>query len=265
MRSFLFGTVLGAFGVVWWFGALPTSVEDFLNRHAGDLASKVGIEVGSETPESESVSSEKPAAPASASSSGSGSSGGGSVFETADALRRGGVFKDGHLIDIYNCPGMTVSNKSFAVSSGRIMNFKPLINVQGITLSVAPVSHACLSSGFGTRDGKAHKGVDYHSEQSSQVYAAGAGTIVEALYRHDYGNMVVIDHGNGVYTRYAHLGSLASGIKAGKSVSGTTKLGPMGKTASYRIPQHLHFELLIGDYDTPAKSFGLAPKDPFSY
>lgn len=256
MRSFISGVIIGAFGTVWWFGALPDSVEDVLNQQVGALASKAGITAGGEKPDPASPSAEQPAT-----SSGSG----GSIFATADALRRGGLFKDGHLVDLYNCPGMTISNRSFAVSSGRIANFKPLIDVQGVALAVAPVSHACLSSGFGQRDGKMHKGVDYHSEQSSLVYAAGAGTIVEAIYRDDYGNMVVIDHGNGVYTRYAHLGSLASGIKAGKSVSGTTKLGPMGQSASYRIPQHLHFELLLGDYNTPAKSFGLEPKDPFSY
>lgn len=265
MRSFISGVVIGAFGTIWWFGALPDSVENFLNQQVAAAASKVGITVGGETPETDSASAQNSETPASTSGPTSGSSNGGSIFETADALRRGGIFKDGHLIDLYYCPGMSISNKSFAASSGRIVNFKPLIDVQGVTLAVAPVSHACFSSGFGTRSGKAHKGVDYHSEQSSQVYAAGAGTIVEAVYRDDYGNMVVIDHGKGVYTRYAHLASFASGTKVGKSVSGTTKLGPMGQSASYRIPQHLHYELLLGDYNTPAKSFGLEAKDPFSY
>lgn len=257
MRRFLLGVGLGAFAMIWALGALPTGVEGFLNKQAGTLASKVeDVATGGDTETS---------SPSGAGSQGEAGGGGGSIFETADALRRGGIFEDGHLIDLYTCPGMTISNSSFAASSGRLTNFKPLIKVQGVTLAVAPVSHACLSSGFGRRNGKLHKGVDYHSEKSSQVYAAGAGTIVEAVYRDDYGNMVVVDHGNGVYTRYAHLKSLGSGVKAGKSVSGTTKLGPMGQSASYRIPQHLHFELLLGDYNTAAKSFGLEPKDPFSY
>lgn len=255
MRSFLVGAVLGAFGAVWALGALPEKTEAFLNQQVSDLLAKVGVSQGSDA--GETVPNTGGAA--------EGGNGGGEAFAAADALRRSGVFKSGHLVSIYTCPGMSISNSPSTGSDGKVLRFNPVIKVKGVSLAVAPVSNACLSSGFGPRSGKLHKGLDYHTKSPSQIYAAGAGTIVEAVYRDDFGYMVIIDHGNGVYTRYAHLKGFASGIKAGKSVSGTTKLGPMGNSASYRVPQHLHFELLLGDYDTPAKSFGLEAKDPFAY
>ena len=95
--------------------------------------------------------------------------------------------------------------------------------------------------------------------------AAGDGTIVEIKYREDYGNMIVIDHGGGVYTRYAHLASFGKGLSAGVSVRAGEQIGLMGNTAGYQIPMHLHYELLLGDYNTPKASFGLEPVDPLTF
>ena len=256
MRNFLFGVFLGAFGTVWAMGGLPEPIENFLNDKLCDLASVVGIDADNSTDTADETDR-----PTSA-STGSGGSG---DFAAADALRRGGVFQKGHLVEVFTCPGMAISNEPPVDADDRLKNFKPLIKVEGVTLAAAPVSHGCFSSGFGDRDGKLHKGVDYHSEAGSTVYSAGSGTIVEAIYRDDYGNMVVIDHGNGVYTRYAHLKGFASGITQGSSVTGTTKLGQMGQSAGYRVVVHLHYELLLGDFNTPAKSFGLEPKDLMAY
>lgn len=256
MRNFLFGVVLGAFGTVWAMGALPEQIANVLNDKLCDLASVVGIDTDNSTDNSTDTADETDR---SASAEGSGG------FEAADALRRGGVYQNGHLVEVFTCPGMAISNEPPVDADDRLKNFKPLIKVEGVALAAAPVSHGCFSSGFGDRDGKLHKGVDYHSEAGSTVYSAGSGTIVEAIYRDDYGHMVVINHGNGVYTRYAHLKDFASGITQGSSVTGTTKLGRMGQTAGYSVPVHLHYELLLGDFNTPAKSFGLEPKDPMAY
>lgn len=91
--------------------------------------------------------------------------------------------------------------------------------------------------------------------------AAGAGRIVEAVSRSDYGNMIVLDHGGGVYTRYAHLARFSSGVRKGASVQMGQTLGPIGKSGASTIV-HLHYEVLTGDYDTSAKSFGLDAVDP---
>ncbi len=135
-------------------------------------------------------------------------------------------------------------------------------NLNGVSLLLKPATKSCLSSGHGYRGGKLHKGVDYFSDMGGDVLAAGDGVIAEAVTRSDYGNMLVIDHGNGVYTRYAHLARFASGVREGANVSQGQVLGPIGMTGASSIV-HLHYEVLTGDINTNAGSFGLESVDPF--
>ena len=138
--------------------------------------------------------------------------------------------------------------------------------MRGVSLLVAPVTKACLSSGFGLRGtgGRLHKGVDYYSDQGGEVLAAADGLILEATYRDDYGYMLVIDHGGGVYTRSAHLKRFAEGIDAGVRVAQGQVLGPIGNSGAYTKVVHLHYEVLTGDYDNPKRSFGLQPVNVFN-
>lgn len=135
-------------------------------------------------------------------------------------------------------------------------------NINGVSLMLKPATKSCLSSGYGYRNGKLHKGVDYFSDMGGDVLAAGDGVIAEAVTRSDYGNMVVIDHGNGVYTRYAHLARFGSGVREGATVSSGQTLGPIGMTGASSIV-HLHYEVLTGDISSNAGSFGLESVDPF--
>ena len=168
------------------------------------------------------------------------------------------------------CPKMSISNAPEADGDRRVKIYTPYIDVKGVVLATAPVKGACLSSGFGMRTNSSgkkrlHKGLDYHQRPAGSIYAAGDGVIIEAMYRDDYGNMVLIDHGAGVYTRYAHLVDFANNISEGARVSAGTVLGEMGNTSKYKLPIHLHFELLLGDYKNPKGSFGLEPQDPFKF
>lgn len=133
---------------------------------------------------------------------------------------------------------------------------------KGVNLLLMPATKSCLSSGYGYRNGQLHRGVDYFSDTGGDVLAAAGGTIVEAVSRSDYGNMIVIDHGNDVFTRYAHLARFGAGVREGASVSQGQTLGPIGNSGSSTIV-HLHYEILTGDYNTNAKSFGLEAVDPF--
>lgn len=163
------------------------------------------------------------------------------------------------------CPRMTVSNAPATEEGLAISGYEPFVQAEdAVLLAVAP-TEGCVSSGMGLRNGRVHKGLDFRTDDPGMVYATASGTIREAHYRQDYGNQIVIDHGNGVFTRYAHLASFATDIAEGEEVQLGTPLGPMGNSASYSIPVHLHYEVLVGDYDTPSKSFGLTPKDPFEY
>ncbi len=161
---------------------------------------------------------------------------------------------------------MTVSNAPATDANRLVVGYKPFVKVEdSVLIAVYPTKGGCLSSGFGPRNGRNHSGVDFHADPGVSVHAGGSGTVREAGYRDDFGNYVIIDHGSNVFTRYAHLANIESEIEEGAGVSHGDLLGLMGNTASYRIPIHLHYELLVGDYETQKKSFGLTPKDLFSY
>jgi murein DD-endopeptidase MepM/ murein hydrolase activator NlpD len=163
------------------------------------------------------------------------------------------------------CPGMTVANAPPADGQNEVTHYTKLVRVNGDTLAVNPTHGACLSSGVGLRQGHMHKGLDFYSRDGGPIFAAANGVVLEEIYREDYGNMLLIDHGGGVYTRYAHLSSFAPGLVAGAHVAAGQQIGLMGNTAGYSIPVHLHYELLIGDYNNPHGSFGLTPRSPFNF
>lgn len=163
------------------------------------------------------------------------------------------------------CPQMAIANAPLANSEGAVENFASRVDVDGVAIAIAPTVGACLSSGFGPRSGGEHKGIDLHSADGGPILAGGDGVIVEKKYRDDFGNMILIDHGGGVFTRYAHLSTFEPGINVGTAVEAGQQIGLMGNTASYRIPVHLHYELLRGDYQTQRRSFGLTPASPFDF
>ncbi|HEX4858669.1 MAG TPA: M23 family metallopeptidase [Usitatibacteraceae bacterium] len=109
-----------------------------------------------------------------------------------------------------------------------------------------PVDLTYYSSSFGYRidpfTGRQafHAGVDFNAPTGSNVVSA-AGGIVAAAERHsEYGNMVDIDHENGLTTRYAHLSR--SVVKVGDVVMKGQKIGELGQTGRATGP-HLHFEV----------------------
>jgi murein DD-endopeptidase MepM/ murein hydrolase activator NlpD len=163
------------------------------------------------------------------------------------------------------CPRMDISNRPAADPNGVLIGDPRRIDVNGTVLMLNPTGGGCLASGFGPRGQKVHKGLDYHSPMGVDVLAAGDGVVLEKKYRPDYGNMIVIDHGRGVYTRYAHLSSFDASVDVGAKVKLGQRLGLMGNTADYPIPIHLHWELLLGDIGNPKGSFGLTPRSPFEF
>ncbi len=163
------------------------------------------------------------------------------------------------------CPGMAITNAPAAAGDHHILRYVQRVNVQGVKLALDPTHGTCLSSGYGYRGATLHKGIDFYDRNGGPIMAGADGTVVEMKYRDDYGNMVLLDHGHGVYTRYAHMSAFAKGLAVGAHVHAGDPLGLMGNTAAYPIPIHLHYELLLGDYDNPKQSFGLTPHNPFEY
>lgn len=162
------------------------------------------------------------------------------------------------------CPGMRVSNAPPLDTERWIIDFKPIIVAFGVVLATAPVNDVCLASGFGLRDGRGHNGIDLTNRPPGLIYSGAPGRVVEARTSSGYGLTVVIDHGQGVYTRYAHMDYLAPGIAPGVALGFGHPVGQMGASGNAQGP-HLHYEILTGNIDNPKGSFGLVAHDPFSF
>lgn len=88
-----------------------------------------------------------------------------------------------------------------------------------------------------------HTGLDIDGDLTSPIYAAEAGTVTYAGWGRGYGNEIVISHGNGVETLYAHLSKFF--VEKGDTVTKGQSLGMMGSTG-WSTGSHLHFEVRIG-------------------
>lgn len=101
--------------------------------------------------------------------------------------------------------------------------------------------HGAISSPFGLRDGKPHEGIDIAVEEGTPIRATAPGRVVFAGPRGTYGLAVIVDHGDGVRTLYAHCSKILT--TEGDSVDTTTVLALAGNTGRSTGP-HLHLEIL---------------------
>jgi murein DD-endopeptidase MepM/ murein hydrolase activator NlpD len=97
-------------------------------------------------------------------------------------------------------------------------------------------------SGFGMRWGRMHEGIDIGCAYGAPNRAAAAGTVIHSGWLGGYGNLVVIDHGNGLSTAYAHATWLLVGV--GQSVAQGETVSLVGSTGNSSGP-HLHFEVRV--------------------
>lgn len=102
--------------------------------------------------------------------------------------------------------------------------------------------HGPVTSGFGPRWGRMHEGIDIAVASGTAVGAALSGTVIHAGWLGGYGNLVVVDHGNGLSTAYAHNSSVAAGV--GASVGQGQTVAYSGNTGNSSGP-HVHFEVRV--------------------
>lgn len=96
---------------------------------------------------------------------------------------------------------------------------------------------------------KLHTGIDIGAPSGTTIVAANGGTVIKAGWNNSYGNMVMIDHGGGIVTLYAHNSKLL--VKKGDVVSRGQAISKSGSTGRSTGP-HLHFEVRVnGDYKNP--------------
>jgi len=109
-----------------------------------------------------------------------------------------------------------------------------------------------ITSPYGMRWGSLHPGIDIGAGMGAPIYAAASGRVILAGYSGGYGNLIVIDHGNGLATAYAHQSRLAASV--GQDVSQGDVIGYVGSTGFSTGP-HLHFEVRVNG----------SPVDPMGY
>jgi murein DD-endopeptidase MepM/ murein hydrolase activator NlpD len=97
-------------------------------------------------------------------------------------------------------------------------------------------------SGFGMRWGRLHEGIDITASSGTPIWAAAAGTVIHSGWLGGYGNLVVVDHGNGLSTAYAHASAIHVGV--GQSVAQGETIALVGSTGNSSGP-HLHFEVRV--------------------
>lgn len=114
--------------------------------------------------------------------------------------------------------------------------------------TVPPVKVTYTASGFGWRfdpfNGRStfHEGLDFPAPVGTTIVAAAGGVVIAAEYHHEFGNMLEIDHGNGIVTRYAHASKLL--VKVGDIVRRGQHVADIGSTGR-STGAHLHFEVLV--------------------
>jgi murein DD-endopeptidase MepM/ murein hydrolase activator NlpD len=99
-----------------------------------------------------------------------------------------------------------------------------------------------VTSGFGMRWGRMHEGIDIAAPTGTAIWAAAAGTVIYAGWLGGYGNLVVVDHGNGLSTAYAHASAIV--VSLGQQVAQGQTVALVGSTGHSTGP-HLHFEVRV--------------------
>ena len=133
-------------------------------------------------------------------------------------------------------------------------SIKKLIAQQAKALGSAPGALArpvpgTISSGFGPRIhpihgySLMHNGVDMNAGSGQAIVSAASGTVIYAGVKGGYGNTIIVDHGGGMVTLYAHQSKFA--VSTGQSVKRGQTIGYVGSTGVSTGP-HLHFEVRVG-------------------
>lgn len=140
----------------------------------------------------------------------------------------------------------TQVNNSQSIAMAMLSTLPPKPTVLG---SVKEIKSSNISSDYGNRIGpftglhENHDGLDLPAELGSPILAAGKGTVLYAAYAPGYGNLVEIDHGQGIITRYGHANKLL--VKAGDIIEQSQQIATVGSTGKSTGP-HLHFEVSKG-------------------
>lgn len=135
--------------------------------------------------------------------------------------------------------------------------------------AIRPVD-GILLSGYGMRVHpvfkykRKHEGVDFRADVGTELFATGDGVVKYASRNGNYGNLLVIDHGFGFETRYAHLSGYAEEIQVGTEVKRGDLVAYSGNTGLTNGP-HLHYEVYLDGEPTDPLNYLFADVTPEEY
>lgn len=140
---------------------------------------------------------------------------------------------------------------SGTMASGEMVNTKAILSVEQVSMVecepafqlIRPLDDGVgyISSPYARRWGSMHSGVDIAAPRGSKIYAAEDGVVTFAGWGGSYGRCVIIDHENGIQTRYAH--QLRLNVSYGDRVEKGDVIGYVG-TSGQSTGYHLHFEVI---------------------
>ncbi|WP_332817167.1 M23 family metallopeptidase [Sphingopyxis sp.] len=153
---------------------------------------------------------------------------------------------------------------SFAALEGALFRMEVLERTLVAVPSGNPADVLMMSSGFGYRSdpftgaGAMHAGLDFRGPVGTPILAAAPGRISFVGQKSGYGNVVEVDHGQGIMTRYAHLSGFTS--KVGAQVAAGEQIAKMGSTGR-STGSHLHFEVRLNGVAVNPRRFLEAKAD----
>ncbi len=148
-------------------------------------------------------------------------------------------------------PFINLKNKEKVVETF-VVNEKNNIERTTVGLSIGvsnPIDRGVITSKFGKRidpisgEEKLHSGLDICAEDGAPIYAIMPGVVERTWSSASFGNAVIIDHGNGIKTLYAHCKEIK--VSEGDHIKRKQNIALMGNTGSYSTGTHLHVELII--------------------
>jgi len=120
-------------------------------------------------------------------------------------------------------------------------NKTPWLNAHNPFAFKQPLARLQMTSRYGMRWGRMHKGIDLAASQGTPIRSAKAGTVVIAEDAGNYGLLVKVDHGNGLETQYAHCAKTY--VEVGQRVEAGETIALVGSSGNSTGP-HLHFEVI---------------------
>jgi murein DD-endopeptidase MepM/ murein hydrolase activator NlpD len=180
------------------------------------------------------------------------------VEDTSRKLaEKSGVISEQAILPGTGGPALPLDAESLAVLEAKmnelernIKSYEKVLRERGYTPSVWPVVGK-LESGFGGRRNpfggssyEFHSGQDIEAAPGDPVVAGASGKVMFTGWQNGYGQLVVIDHGGGVTTRYGHLSHID--VSNGQTVGRSEFIGRVGSTGRSTGP-HLHYEIRIND------------------